>query len=231
MTRAWRNRIGAGVLGLAAGVQASPSGLNNTPTADICPVQTAVFQTWESFGGGDPSENWVGVKYGLFKNAEIGTDWRTTGDPHLEPQFQAKYTVDIGEALPRLGIGIANVSGDTGRNGDPVPYSVLSYDVQQLFRVHAGYGFQHDNQGVFGGIDRTFNVAGLKVMPCADVVQRNERSDAVLAPGLKIGPAADDWKGFWGTVARHTVFETWTNFSTDGEAETFVAKLNLVVGF
>ncbi len=228
LLRGW---LAAGVAGIGGWVQASPSGLNNIPTADTCPEQTAVFQTWEGFGGGEHAENWIGVKYGLFKNAEIGADWRTTGDPHLEPQFQAKYGVDIGEALPRLAVGIANVSGDTDRNGDPMPYGVLTYNVRQWFRAHAGYGFQNDNEGAFGGIDRMFKVAGLNLMLCGDVIQSDDGDNALLAPGLKIGPADGDMQGFWGTVLRHTAFETWTTYTTDGEAETYVAKLNLIVGF
>ncbi len=228
MSRGW---LAAGLAGIAAWVQASPSGLNNIPTADTCPEQTAVFQTWEGFGGGADSENWVGVKYGLFKNAEIGADWRTTGDPYREPQFQAKYGVDIGEALPRLAVGIANVSASTDRNGDPMPYGVLTYGVRDWFRVHAGYGFEAHNEGAFGGIDRTFKVAGMNVMLCGDVIQSDERENALLAPGVKIGPAADDMQGVTGKILRHVAFETWSTLNTNGEAETYVAKLNLIVGF
>ena len=227
LSREW---LAAGLAGIAAWVQASPSGLNNTPTADTCPEQTAVFQTWEGFGGGD-SENWIGVKYGLFKNAEIGTDWRTSGSPYLEPQFQAKYGVDIGEALPRLCVGIANLSASTGRNGDPMPYGVLTYSLKDWCRLHAGYGFQNNNEGAFGGIDRTFKVAGMNLMLCGDVIQSDERENALMAPGIKIGPAADDMQGIAGKILRHIVFETWTTFDTNGDADTYVAKLNLIVGF
>jgi len=219
------------IAGIAAWVQASPSGLNNIPTADTCPEQTAVFQTWEGFGGGEHAENWIGVKYGLIKNAEIGADWRTTGDPNRDPQFQAKYTVDVGEALPLLAVGIANVTADRTRNGDPMPYGVLTYGVRDWFRVHAGYGFEAHNEGAFGGLDRTFKFAGVNVMLCGDVIQCDGRDDALLAPGLKIGPAADDIPGVLGMILKHTAFETWSTLNTSGEAETYVAKLNLIVGF
>jgi hypothetical protein len=212
-------------------VHASPSGLNNTPTADTCSEQTAVFQVWEGFGGGNHSENWIGVKYGLIKNLEIGADWRTTGDPNRYPQFQAKYAVDFAEGLPRLAVGIANLSADRSRNGDPMPYGVLTYALKDWCRLHAGYGFENENEGVFGGIDRTFKVAGLNVMLCGDVIQCDGRDDALLAPGIKIGPAAEGMKGFLGTVLRHTAFETWSTLSTSGEAETYVAKLNVIIDF
>ena len=225
-----RGFVFAGALGAAVWAGASPSGLNNIPTADTCPEQTAVFQVWEGFGGGNHAENWVGVKYGLFENAEIGADWRTT-DPYRYPQFQAKYTLEFAENLPRVAFGIANVTTDRSRNGDPMPYGVLTYAVRDWFRVHAGYGFEKDNEGAFGGIDRTFNVAGMNVMLCGDVIQCDGRDDALLAPGIKIGPAADDIKGLLGTILRHTAFETWTTLSTSGESETYVAKLNVIIGF
>ena len=228
MSRGW---LAAGFAGISALVQASPSGLNNIPTADTCPELTAVFQTWEEMSRDKDSANWVGVKYGLFKNAEIGTDWRTSGGPYLEPQFQAKYGVDIGEVLPRLAVGIANLSASTDRNGDPMPYGVLTYGVRDWCRVHAGYGFQAHNEGLFGGIDRTFKVEGLNLMLCGDVIQSDERDNALLAPGIKVGPAADDMQGVAGKILRHVALETWSTFDTDGSAETYVAKLNLIVGF
>ena len=229
-TNAFKGCVLAGTLGVAMWVEASPSGLNNIPTADTCTEQTAVFQTWEGFGGGNHSENWVGVKYGLFENAEIGADWRTT-DPYRDPQFQAKYTLEFAEDLPRFAIGIANVTTDRSRNGDPMPYGVLTYNLKDWCRLHAGYGFEKDNEGAFGGIDRTFKVAGMNVMLCGDVIQCDGRDDALLAPGIKIGPAADDIKGLLGTILRHTAFETWTTLSTSGESETYVAKLNVIIGF
>ena len=226
----------AGMIGGAALVHASPSGLNNTPTADTCSEQTLVLQAWEGFGRGMTPDNWVGAKYGLFSSskfggAEIGVDWNENGDPTRSPVFQGKYAIDIAEAGPRVCGGIANVSGDKDRNGEPMPYGVLSYDIKGLFRVHAGYGFQKNNDGAFGGLDRTFNVSGLNVMLCGDVIQTNDRKDALLAPGIKIGPFTRDMDGIVGTIIRHTVFETWVTFPTDGGTESYVAKLNFILGF
>jgi len=226
----------AAVIGAAALVQASPSGLNNTPTADTCSERTLVLQAWEGFGRGMTPDNWVGAKYGVLNNArfggaELGVDWNENGDPTRSPVFQGKYAIDITEAGPRLCGGIANVSGDTSRNGEPMPYAVMTYDLKGWLRVHAGYGFQKDNDGAFGGLDRTFTVSGLNVMFCGDVIQANDRKDALLAPGIKIGPATPDLAGLAGTILRHTAFETWVTFPTDGGTESYVAKLNFIVGF
>ena len=217
----------AGVAGCSALVHASPSGLNNIPTADACPVQTVVLQSWEGFGHGINSENWIGLKYGLFTNAEVGVDWKTSGNPGLQPQLQGKYTLDVGEVWPQFCVGIANLSTDRNRNGEPMPYGVMTYNLKGWFRAHAGYGFQAHNDGMFGGLDRTFDVAGLRLMVCGDVVQSNDRNDALLAPGLKISPATCKLGGCLGSILRHTALETWMNFSTSGDPESYIVKLDL----
>lgn len=64
-------RLGGSAAAILCGVsfvQASPSGLNNTPTADSCAEQTLVLQTWSGFGAEMKPDNWVGAKYGVFKN-------------------------------------------------------------------------------------------------------------------------------------------------------------------
>ena len=158
----------AGVFCGVISVLASPSGLNNTPTADICPAQTLVLQTWEAAGYDMTPGNSVGMKYGLLPNTEIGADWNSNADPSHPPAFQAKYTIDLSGSLPRLGLGIANVSTDRKLNGEPMPYSVLSCDIKDTVRVHAGYGFQEDNEGAFAGVDRTFNLEPVSLKLCGE---------------------------------------------------------------
>ena len=221
----------AGLIGGAPCGQASPSGLNNIPTADSCPVQTVELQTWEGFGGDAVSENWIGLKYGLIKNGEIGVDWKTSGNPGLQPQFQGKYTLDVGNAWPQFCVGIANVSTDKNSNGEPMPYGVMTYDLMGWLRAHAGYGFQAHNDGLFGGLDRTFDVAGLHLMLCGDVIQTNDRRDALLAPGIKISPADCKLEGILGTLIRRAVIETWVNLPTNGDAESYVVKLDYDIHF
>lgn len=222
----------AASLSIATGAYGSPSGLNNIPTADTCAKQTMVFQTWEELSGGShDAKNWVGVKYGLFENAEIGADYQTMGDPIRYPQFQAKYTIDILEEIPRIAAGIANVSTDRARNGEPMPYAVATYDVLHICRLHAGYSIERNNEGGFGGIDRTFRLGNIDVMVCGDVIQCDDRDDALLAPGIKISPAAEAFPGTWGMILNHLALETWTTFPTSGDAETYVVKLNAIVRF
>ncbi len=222
----------AAVLGGATMVLASPSGLNNTPTADTCSEQTLVLQTWETFGHDMDSQNAVGFKYGLFKNAEVGADWQTTGTPTMHPTFQAKYGVDLGADLPRLCAGVANISDDRDLDGEVFPYAVMTYDIKGFLRVHAGYEFQKDNKGAFGGLDRTFDIADMNVMLCGDVTQVNDGHDAILAPGVKIGPATKDMTGDAGAILRHLVFETWVTFPTAaGAEESYTTKLDVIINF
>ena len=228
--------IVAGVVCGVVSVQASPSGLNNTPTADTCSEQTLVLQTWSGFGYNMQPDNWAGMKYGVFNSAdfggvEIGGDWKMNGDPSRPPVFQGKYAIGIGEVGPRLGVGIANVSTDRKLNGDPMPYGVLSYDIKGLLRVHAGYGFQKDNEGAFGGLDRTFDLGGLSLMPCFDIIQINDQHDALLAPGLKISAPGCKLDGLLGTILRNVAFETWVNLPSNGNGESYVAKLDYAIHF
>jgi len=205
--------------------------LNNTPTADTCSEQTLVLQTWETFGHNMDSENAVGFKYGLFKNAEVGIDWQTTGNPTMHPTFQAKYGYDIADGLPRICAGVANISDDRTLDGEVFPYAVLTQDIKGWLRVHAGYEFQKSNKGVFGGLDRTFDIADMNVMLCGDVTQVNDGHGAILAPGIKIGPATKDMTGSTGTILRHLVFETWVTFPTNGGDESYTTKLDVIVNF
>jgi hypothetical protein len=227
----------AGVIGGAAFVQASPSGLNNTPTADTCSPETLVLQTWTGLGYDRKPDEWVGTKYGLFNGptigaAEIGVDWKTNGDPEKQPVFQGKYAIGAAANGPQLGVGIANVSQDKELNGNPMPYSVLSYDIKGWLRVHAGYGFQNDNNGAFGGLDRTFTLGSVNLMLCGDITQTNDRKDALLAPGIKISPSdAFKMDGVVGAVIKNMAFETWVNFPSTGAGESYVLKLDYAVHF
>ena len=225
----------AGLLALVGTTWASPSGLNNIPTADICPTQTLVLQDWGDFGHGMKGDNWVGFKYGLFKGAEIGADWKSSGTPYLEPQFQAKYTVTPGGLWPQLGGGIANVSFNASKNGDAMPYLLLTEDVAGWFRLHAGYSFQKDNFGVFAGVDTTFDLLGRDLMLCGDFIQANDRQDALFAPGIKLNfgkrsTAPDAGKGM-DAMLKYFVFEGWSTFNTDGSQNSYTLKLDFVLSF
>ena len=225
--------------GLAVGTRpatASPSGLNNTPTADTCSERTVVLQGWSGFGHEQNPDWWTGLKLSPFKNAEIGVDWKADDDPSRHAEFQVKYGIDLNDVGTRLGLGIANVSDSRPSNGEPFPYAVLTQDVKGWFRIHAGYDFQEDNKGAFGGIDRTVPLLGRDVMLCADAIQINDQEDMLFAPGIKFGLGHKGAEGesvsAIDKVLQHVVFETWTTFTTEPHKhQGYVAKLNLVFGF
>jgi len=236
----WRLGVVAGIAGVTGPAGASPSGLNNTPTADTCPERTLVLQGWSGFARNDDSDYWTGFKYGLFKNAEIGVDWKVDDDPSRHAQLQAKYGIDVGEPWPRLALGVANISEHRTRNGKPMPYVALSHEFRGWFRAHIGYGFQDDNEGAFAGLDRTLKVFGRDLMLCGDVIQTNDQHDALWAPGFKLNLARERKEGERGTggltgallgLLDHVVLETWVTFPSNGDPESYVAKLNIVVGF
>jgi len=220
-----------GLFGFIGSAYASPSGLNNTPTADICPVNTLVVQGWGSYGHDTQPDYWTGFKYGVFSNAEIGADWDTSADPSKEVQFQAKYTINFGDSWPKLGLGSANMSGDTKKNGFWMPYAVLSEDVGGLFRIHGGYDFQIHNMGVFGGLDTTVGLLGRDVLFCGDVIQIHNGRDAVFAPGIKFALGNKNDQGAINALLRHLVFETWTTLPTNTGRSVYTAKLNCVIPF
>ncbi len=63
-----------------AGVSlATPTGLNNIPTADVVPQDVLVLQSWTNFGS-DVDTSWAaGFKYGPACNWEVGLDGGLTG--------------------------------------------------------------------------------------------------------------------------------------------------------
>lgn len=55
---------------------ATPSGLNNIPTADVTPANVLVIQQFSNSGSDQQSLYQFGFKYGLAENWEIGLDKR-----------------------------------------------------------------------------------------------------------------------------------------------------------
>ena len=52
---------------------ATPSGLNNIPTADVVPEKTLVFQGFAEVGKDNKPDWFAGFKYGLIENLEVGS--------------------------------------------------------------------------------------------------------------------------------------------------------------
>ena len=61
---------------ITASAWATSTGLNNIPTADVVPDKVLVFQYFSDFGTDNVPDHFVGFKYGLMNNIEIGLDGR-----------------------------------------------------------------------------------------------------------------------------------------------------------
>jgi hypothetical protein len=112
---AWAGTLTVACACLCYSVHGSSSGLNNTPTADTCPVRTVVVQGWTGFAHDVEPDWWTGLKLGVVKGLEVGADWDANGDPSRHVQFQAKYGYDINDVGTRIAIGVANLSDNTRR--------------------------------------------------------------------------------------------------------------------
>jgi hypothetical protein len=233
----------------ASAAWATPSGLNNIPTADTTPQGTFVLQTFSTVGEAVNQDLNIGFKTGIdFKKVklEVGLD------SHLLPgnggpvTVNGKIAIPLGEGLPVIAAGVANISFSKdyrARAGDPFPYFVASQDFH-WFRLHAGIGEQNSQPMPFFGIDKTFRIA--KSAPAADgksvktaggkQVKATEteyrdlftlRADAIQQPNHV-------WLASFGAlvpVCKHFVFEAWGNFPTDGTQASATIKGNFVFSF
>lgn len=211
---------------LAGQLQATPTGLNNIPTADTVPHRTVAVHSFSSFGEGanqfaanGPGEHshWMGFKTGWelpWANLEWGLDSPVITGPSGPLFFQTKANFSPWEdGLFALGVaGIAMT--DTDRAGDPFTYGILSQDLG-LLRAHAGYGVQTGGNSWLLGVDRTWSVFERDFNLNLDLVQAADESMWLPAAGLKYH------------LTEHLVFEWWTNFPERGKP-SHIAKLNFV---
>ena len=145
---------------------ASPSGLNNIPTADFAPQGTLVLQAYSSFQSDSKTSGTLGAKYGVGYGLEIGADWQGAASPTGPLTLQVKKTWPVADADTRFCLGLANINTNTGDN--PLyPYAVVSQKLAAKWRGHAGYAPQKDNKQWFLGTDYT--------LPCGTML----RSDYV----------------------------------------------------
>jgi len=88
-------------------------------------------------------------------NVEIGIDGRIFPENVSEETLvaQGKVRFDLSDSLTVAG-GITNL-GDRAKAGRESPFGVVSQDFGFL-RAHFGGTVQKDNEGFFGGIDKTF---------------------------------------------------------------------------
>jgi hypothetical protein len=210
---------------LAFTVSATPSGLNNIPTADVTPQGVFVIQTFTNLGNDRDADLNVGFKTGLDvfgQKFEFGADSRLLPGKGGPVVLQGKYSLPFGEGLPTLGLGVANIAltgDDRDRAGDPFTYAVLTQDFGGLFRAHAGFGFQTDNNSVLLGLDKTVKFLERDLMFRSDLVQIQDQ---------------DQWMGSLGflyALHDYVVLESWASQPFDDGDTIYTAKLNFVIKF
>jgi len=141
---------------------ATPSGLNNIPTADTIGEREVAVQAFDSFGGTGPHDFSMGFKTGLDLSPvhlELGLDGHLVPNSSGPFYFQTKAGFEPWKG-GKIAVGVANVAvSDQSRAGDPFTYSVLTQDLK-FFRVSAGYGIQTHNNSVLKRIRNCFSPPG-----------------------------------------------------------------------
>ncbi len=237
---------------LLAGISAAhatPSGLNNIPTADTTPQGTFVVQPFGTVGGNGPDSFVLGFKTGVdLKKLKLELGFVEPLVPGKSGPFTAhvKAAVPLGEGLPTVAVGAANITfngKDQNRVGDPFAYFVVSHDFH-YFRAHAGVGFK-DSEGLpFFGVDKTFRVA--KRAPASDgksvrnaggksmKAVETEYRDLFMLRADVIQQANRSWTTSAGVlipVTKWFALETWGSFPTDGSRASATIKGNFVFSF
>lgn len=194
---------------------ATPTGLNNIPTADVVPPNLLVLQSWATFDG---ETSWfAGLKYGPAENWEVGLDDAVAG-PGSEggPTAQAKYRIALSSDA-RAALGLANVSNDRDRHGSVFPYAVLSASLGATTNGHLGYAFQSGNHALFLGADAA---ASKSLTLRTDWTQTEDGDKSVWSLGF-ITSVTDDF-----------LVEVWASFPTAVGANTdYVVKADYVIRF
>ncbi len=214
-----KNRMSVGVclVALAAEAWASPTGLNNIPTADVVPFGKLVLQQYTDIGRGEPPAFYVGAKYGPLPRFEVGIDDRLAGGgkPMASPVGQVKFQFLRHDQRLSAAVGVANL-GDTKRNGDPAFYLALKRRLVPKLRGHIGFMNQGSQNSVFAGLDGKL-LGGWDWR--ADAIQTNHMHDCLFGLGT-IGPLRKDM-----------LLEAWASVPTqDGAEESFMLKFDWVIG-
>ncbi len=233
----------------ASAAWATPTGLNNIPTADTTPQGTFVLQGFTTLGNNRDADFNLGFKTGIDLKAvklELGLA------SHLVPGKggpvvpHAKLAVPLGEGLPVIAAGAANISfsdEDRRRAGDTFAYFVVSQDFH-WFRMHAGIAEQDSQPLPFFGFDKTFRIAKSLPAPDGKSVTKaggkqvkapvTEYRDLFTLRADAIQQTNHSWllsAGALIPVCKWFVFETWGNFPTDGSGASATLKANFVFSF
>lgn len=210
-------------------VMATPTGLNNIPTADTVPHRTVAAQAFSSFGPGanqfaanGPDEHafWLSFKTG-WAFAPLNLEWGLDSPVFDGPSGPLFFQTKLNFAPWKDGVfalGVANVAlTDTDRAGDPFTYAMLAHDFG-FIRAHAGYGLQNNGNSVLLGLDRTWKVLNRNFNLNVDLVQAADQSIWLPAVGWKYD------------LSKHIVLEWWSNFPDQGKS-SHIAKVNFVFTF
>ncbi len=204
---------------VTAPVWATSTGLNNIPTADVVPENVLVFQFIGDFANNSTPGYTTGFKYGPAKNIEIGLDGNIFPQKSKTETLvaQGKLRFELNEFLS-VAAGIANL-GDRARSGREFPYGVLSQNLGFL-RVHFGGTTQKDNEGVFGGIDKTIKFLDRNLTLRSDIIQANDQRDTTTSVG------------FIYDIGSNFLVESWVSMpSESGKKNVTTVKLNYVIKF
>lgn len=222
-----KRRIGL-ILGVAltaaVPVFATPSGLNNIPTADTPGDRELVIQQFSTWGDDRQPDYSAGMKMGLQpwgQKLEWGVDGHLAPDDAGPAVFQAKYALQPANSWPTLALGIANLavtSHDRDRAGQSFTYGVASHDFKWL-RAHAGFGFQQFNNAAFFGLDKTVKLFERDLMLRTDVIQIDDQ---------------DQWKasaGFIYFVHKMFAVESWVSHPLEQGKPSFTLKFDFIIKF
>ena len=200
-------------------IWATSTGLNNIPTADVVPEDFLVFQFISDFANDSTPAYMTGFKYGPAKNIEIGLDGNIFPQKSKTETLvaQGKLRFELSDILAIAG-GITNL-GDRARAGREYPFGVLSQDFGFL-RVHFGGTVQKDNEGYFGGIDKTIEFFDRDLTLRSDIIQTNDQDDITTSAG------------FIYDIGYNFLIESWMSFPTQsGKEDVLTVKLNYVIRF
>lgn len=229
---------------------ATPSGLNNIPTADTTPQMTFVVQPFTTIGKNRDTDFNLGFKTGLdfkFVKFEFGLASHIYPDEGGPITGHVKLAVPFGEHLPTLAIGAAGIpftERDSERVGDVFGYAVLSEDLG-WFRIHGGCAYVETNARPFYGLDKTFRYT--KNVPAASEGKGLSKDGKSVAPAMTtktidlftlrtdaIQQQDSTWlysAGVLVPICKWFVFETWGNFPDNGDDASWTIKGNFVFSF
>ncbi len=200
---------------------ATPSGLNNIPTADTAGEGEYVFQLFTNFGRDRNSDTNLGVKTGVTvagQTFELGLDGRVTPDKGGPAVGQIKYATDVWQN-GKIALGVANIgfrAQDRDRVGNPFRYAVLTQKVGENLRLHGGYGFQTDNDSLLFGVDYTINAWNREFLLRSDLVEIDDGDQFLSSFGFLV------------KLNSRLVLETWASRPVEDGRTVGTVKLNLV---